>query len=495
MSNRNCRILFTLICLFISGPGFCQFTEKIVFNGKDSTNDYYLAVKPLSGNIKGVQVLITSFMPPELVLAESKLQNVGYGNDLLTIIASMGTSLWADSLATSRLNQIIRHVTEHYAADTSKFALGGFMYGGNIALRYTERCYENPSQYPVQPKAVFAINCPVDLIALNKWCEREIKKNYYPGTVGDAKFISGELNKKLGSFSDHPDKYIQSSPFYVGSDQLGNEKFLTNVPVRLYYDTDIEWELKNRRNSLFDTYMPEGSEMITRLMLAGNKAAEFVSSKQPAFKSSGVRSPYAWSVVDEVDCVQWIKKSLVIFNPQTYQPVYFLPVPAGWSTEVFSLPPDFAKKIPYKGIEDLRFFPGWGDVKSEEHWSYVYLWSLDDKPELDAAALQQSLVTLYTGLVGRNIEPRKIPKEKLFPVEAAIQKIKTTAGDQMTFEGTVHMLDYIAQVPMTLNVRIHIKDCSGKTPLCILFEVSPKPYEHPNWKKLDLLNAEFKCLK
>src|ERR1700712_2888880 len=104
MSNRNCRILITIIFIFISRTGFSQFTEKIIFNSKDSTNDYYLAIKPLSGNIKGVQVLIVSFMPPEFVLAESKLQNIGYGNDLLTIIASMGGSLWADSLATARVN-------------------------------------------------------------------------------------------------------------------------------------------------------------------------------------------------------------------------------------------------------------------------------------------------------------------------------------------------------------------------------------------------------
>jgi hypothetical protein len=487
-------VLSVTILFVLPKTVFSQFTEKVIYNNNDSTNDYYLAVKPLSGNIKGVQVLIVSFMPPEFVLAESKLQNIGYGNDLLTIIASMGGSLWADSLATARLNQIFIHVAERYSADTSKFVLGGFMYGGTIALRYAERCYENPLQFPIQPKAVFAIDCPVDLIALNKWCERQIKKNYYPGTVSDGKFISGELNKKLGSFSEHPEKYIHESPFYLGAQTTGNEKFLLNIPVRLYYDTDIVWELKNRRNSDFDTYIPEGSEMIARLMLAGNSEAEFVSSKQPGIRSTGLRSPHSWSVVDEVDCVQWIKKSLKIFNPQAYQPAYFLPVPDGWSTEQFSLPPDFAKKIAYKGVEDLRFFPGWGDVKSEEHWSYAYLWSLEGNPNLEASDFQQSLITLYTGLVGRNIEPRKIPKEKLFPVEATIQKIKTTTGDLKTFEGTVHMLDYIAQVPMTLNVRIHIKDCTGKTPLFILFEISPKPFDHPNWKKLDLLNTEFKCV-
>ena len=159
--------MFSLIILFsIPRQTLSQFSEKIVFNSKDSANDYYLAVRPLSGNIHGVQVLLTSFNPPEFVLAESKLPNIAYGNDLLTIIASLNQSFCADSSSVDRINQILQHVITHYSADTSRFVLGGFMYAGTTALRYTELCYENPSRYPVLPKAVFGINTPVDLTGL-----------------------------------------------------------------------------------------------------------------------------------------------------------------------------------------------------------------------------------------------------------------------------------------------------------------------------------------
>src|SRR5437762_1970331 len=107
-----------LIILFlIPRQALSQFSEKIVFNNKDTVNDYYLAVRPLSGNIQGVQVLLTSFNPPEYVLAESKLQNIAYGNDLLTVIASLGPSLCADSLSVDRINKIIQDVMTHYSPD------------------------------------------------------------------------------------------------------------------------------------------------------------------------------------------------------------------------------------------------------------------------------------------------------------------------------------------------------------------------------------------
>ena len=495
MSKNRLVLLFPIFLSFITETSFSQFSEKIIFSSQDSTNDYYLAVRPLSGNIQGVQVLLTSFNPPEFVLVESKLQNIAYGNNILTIIASLNESFCADSSSVNRINQILQHVITHYSADTSRFVLGGFMYAGTTALRYTELCYENPSRYPLLPKAVFAINSPVDLVGLARWCEVEIKKDYFSGDVGDAKFILGALTKKYGAYTENTDKYIQLSPFSRDAQSPGNEQFLKHVALRFYFDTDIEWQLQNRRNSYYDTYMPDATEMLKRIMLSGNTEAEFVSSRRPGVRSTGMRSPYSWSVVDEVDCIQWIKKKLKIFNPATYSPVYLLPIPGGWDTEQFALPPDFAKQLSFKGVEDLRFFPGWGDPNSEEHWSYFYLWSLDGKPAIDAHVLQDNLKTLYTGLVGRNIVPRKISKEKLFPVEVNIRIEKTALGDLKTFAGTVHILDYINQTPMTLNLRIHVKDCPDKLHSILLFEVSPKPPDHPNWRKLDQLNADFNCVK
>jgi hypothetical protein len=484
-----------LVSLFLSLPfaGFSQLGEKIIFNDLDSANDYYLAVQPVSGNIKGVLVMLSSYASPEYIFTESKLPNTASGNDLLTVIASLGTSLWADSSSVSRINHLLSHVLTRFQADTSKFVIGALGYSGNTALRYTEMCYEKPGKFPVLPKAVFAITCPVDLTALNSWCEREIKKNYFAGDVGDAKVIMESLTKQLGTYSEHPEKYIAASPFTQTSGTAGNEQFLDHVAVRLYYDADISWQLKTRRNSYYDTFIPDGSELIKKLLLSGNADAEFIYSKQPGVRVTGQKSPFSWSLVDEVDCVQWIKQSLKIFNPQTYAPVYQLPVPDGWSVERFSLPPDFAKEIKVTGVEDLRFFPGWRDPASEEHWSYAYLWWLGGNKDLDAQFLQENLRVLYSGLLNRNIKPRKIPAEKLYPVVTKMKNISTAAGDVKTFEGTVNMLNYINQQPMILNIIVHEKYCADKNHSFLLFEVSPKPFNHPNWEKLNKLNADFSC--
>jgi hypothetical protein len=230
-------------------------------------------------------------------------------------------------------------------------------------------------------------------------------------------------------------------------------------------------------------------------LLAGNNEAEFISSRLPGLRSSGIRNPHSWSVVDEVDCVQWIKEKLKIFNPNTYSPTYQLPVPEGWSVERFALPPEFAKQINYKGVEDVRFAPGWGDVKTEEYWSYAFLWWMEGNPEIKATNLQDNLKAYYSGLVARNIPIRKIPADKLFPVVASIHSVKTERGDLETWTGTVSMLDYMTQTPMILNILIHKKSYPGQDHAFLFFEVSPKPFAHPIWQKLNMLYADLACVK
>jgi hypothetical protein len=169
-------------------------------------------------------------------------------------------------------------------------------------------------------------------------------------------------------------------------------------------------------------------------------------------------------------------------------PPYKLDTPKGWTTEHFSLPPEFARQIPYKGTEDLRFAHGWADAGSEEHWAYAFVWWLEGRLQLTTDSLQSFLKDYYSGLVERNIVPRKIPKEKLIPVKTSFRIIATQPGDRTSFSGTIHMLDYLTQTPMTLNVIVHWKYLRSPDHTAVMFEVSPKPMDHHIWQQLNELN-------
>ncbi|MDB5090737.1 MAG: hypothetical protein JWR09_4731 [Mucilaginibacter sp.] len=483
----------TAVLLLLPFWGISQSIEKRSFNPADNAA-YYLAVRP-QGPIRGILVLFNIYQPAEAIPPETKLHNVAYANNLLTIYASLPHSLAADSSAINQINAILKDVVSNFQADTSRFVLAGFGFAGNVVLRYTELTGEHPGQYPVKPKAVFTIASFVDLQGLCHWCEREIKKNYDGGNVGDAKFILNYLTKPEGNIAAASARLKKMTPFDRDADTTGNEKFLTGLPVRLYYDGDITWDLTKRHNSVYDTELADGSELISRLLQAGNKDAELVLSKQPGYRSNGLRNSSALSIVDETDCIRWIFNKLNIFNPgnpQAWKAPYVFPMPERWTMERTSFPPSYSPNVPYKGFEDIHFPPGWGDSKTDDYWTVSYLFRLNGKHNMDAATLQDFLKVYYEGLVADNVPRRHIPKEKLVPINASLKKIKTDKGDLETYSGVISSLDYLAQVPIKLNCRIHLKP-GGENFTPLLIEVSPKPYEHPIWQKMEQTVEQFQC--
>jgi hypothetical protein len=182
------------------------------------------------------------------------------------------------------------------------------------------------------------------------------------------------------------------------------------------------------------------------------------------------------------------------FDPAKYDPPYTLSAPQGWDVERVAIPIEFAPSIPYKGVEDVRFTPGWGKSNTNEYWSYAFLWYLEGKPTMTSQIIEKNLAAYYTGLIDRNIEPRKIPKDKLFPVKVTIRKTTADQGDLETYSGTIHMLDYMEQKPMTLNCIVHVKSCPGKTNNTFMFhQISPRPLTNAVWTDLKKLWTSFDC--
>ena len=473
--KRGLLVVFGFLPLFVGAQKF----EKVVFDPADSVNGYYLAVRPFSGGIRGVLVVFTVFRSPEAILPETKLHNVAAVNNILTIYASIGRRLTPGAEVEERMDRLFAHVLSQYKVDSSVFAVGGYDAGGAAVLRYAELAQEHPEHYVIRPRVVFGIASPVDLGGLYRQCERELRKNY-PSSIEDARIELEMMKKEQGALGEHADQYAQWTPFDHTSETPGNERWLRHVAVRLYYDADEEWQLKARRNGYYDTYLPDGSELINRLLLQGNDRAEFVAAKQPGVRSNGERNPFAFSIVDEVDCIQWIMKEL---RP------YTIPIPDGWRREPYSLPPFFAPEVKFQGSEEVCLPSGWGVAGSPEYWSVALLWWLKGGQKIDAAALQENMRAYYGGLVVSNVDPVK--QDKMVPTKVEIRAIKTEAGDVSTYAGTVDMLDFMGMKPIRLNFLAHIRDCGDPGHIPVFLELSPKPYDDPIWDQVKQVKKRF----
>lgn len=181
------------------------------------------------------------------------------------------------------------------------------------------------------------------------------------------------------------------------------------------------------------------------------------------------------------------------FDGHKWQPPYKLDIPAGWEIERFLIPISFAPEINYKGVEDIRFTPGWGNAQSEEYWTYCFLWYLDGPVKIKAKQFAKNLKAYYTGLIASNMERQKISKDQLIPVHTSVKKTKRYGGDLHTYTGKIEMLDYMTKKPITLNCKIHIKACTGENKRYIFYEISPKPQTDNVWVNLNKIWAGFQC--
>lgn len=307
---KKIELVILLICF--ANIMFGQTIKEIELNNP-SVNNYYV-VEP-KGEIKGVMVLLPGGnSEPTSIFPETKLHNVAYLHNILTVAIDYGKSaLYINDNVLHRMNVVLSDVMKRYDFSKNKFVIGGYSAGGMVSLCYTVHSKKFPGETVIEPQGVFTADAPVDLAEIWYSLKREIKKNYSALAVNEAKYFLPNIEKEINGTPDSNfDNYVKHSPYTHRANDGGNVKYLLKTPVRLHHDPDIVWRLENRRQDFFDMNDPYASAMVNWLLLNGNDKAEFVVAKSPAMMSNGNRNTHAWSVIDEVSCVLWVKECLGI---------------------------------------------------------------------------------------------------------------------------------------------------------------------------------------
>ncbi len=308
------RFLLSLLLLF--GLLACQENrtfqtpkiERIVLDSNDAKYGYYNRVKP-EGEIKMALVLFPGFgQASEEVFLDTKFHQFAQEQQMLVVSFAGLYKLTADSSLDIKLNAFLRHLVDENRLNPTRFILGGFSAGGVIALRYAERCHENPEAYPILPRAIFMADAPVDLFHSWKLQEANLITQYAKASYEEAKWLKQFYQQYYGATpSENPERYIDLSPFSIDTNYGTHEQHLKNVAVRAYHDIDVAWRIKNRNQTAqFDNYVAT-SELINRLNLLGNTEAEFIQTFKTGYRRNGDRHPHSWSIVDEKECIAWMQ--------------------------------------------------------------------------------------------------------------------------------------------------------------------------------------------
>lgn len=238
---------------------------------------------------------------------------LAFNKEILTIVPSINNDYGVDDekAALDFLNFVFTETVTKYKAPKNKFILSGLSAGGMTALRYTEMSRDSSNRTSIIPTAVYGVDPPVDLAGLYYRSKRDIDRNIEHTGLSESKRIVESFNQQYGGSPDQqPKRYIESSMYSRSEINGGNATYLKNVPVRLYCDPDIEWNLKERNRDYYDMNAADESAMINFLNLTGNKKAEFISALGKGYRLDGTRHPHSWSIVDADDCIKWILKNI-----------------------------------------------------------------------------------------------------------------------------------------------------------------------------------------
>jgi hypothetical protein len=154
---------------------------------------------------------------------------------------------------------------------------------------------------------VFTVDSPIDIFTVYELLELAAKNNYSELAVEEAQRAMKFIQDDYGVPRKNIPTYSQLTAFSMDSALSQNERYLIRTAVRTYHDVDIEWRIKNRNQTVHLSNYEVSSELINRLVLMGNTRAEFMQSFRTGYRSNGQRHPHSWSIVNEVDCIQWVK--------------------------------------------------------------------------------------------------------------------------------------------------------------------------------------------
>ncbi|MEY3501370.1 MAG: hypothetical protein RL308_3043 [Bacteroidota bacterium] len=281
--------------------------EKVFLDEKDTTKNCYTILYPQKLPYSGYLFLMPGFgETAEDVLQQTDLPKKLALNGILTIIPTFQDgvlSFGIDNLSQQSFNNIILDVREKHKLTDLDYYVGGFSIGGSTAIKFAE----NES---LKPKAIFAIDPPLDLERFYNSSKREIRLSVNNSPDEERVYMIERIEKEMGGSPETALKnYYKMSPYSFNDTTQTAIKNIIRLPLRIYSEPDVNWWLKENAEDFTGMNATECSAMINELNRLGNTKAELIITQNKGYrKPDNRRHPHSWSIVDNDELIQWLVK-------------------------------------------------------------------------------------------------------------------------------------------------------------------------------------------
>ncbi len=297
-------LLLVLLAPFVQAQKF-EYTYR---NVADSSRNCYLSVIP-EGKIRGLIIRDFSSLPDTSRASSGFHISYAASGWMTLFVVSSKTfpDLAIDPEVLPTLDSIVSEVIEKYSIPRDNVFAGGVSSSGTRAVLYAQYCANGKSINGIKLAGVFAVDSPLDYERLWYESNHAVYRNYNEVAYQEGVLIMEHFTRMIGGApGDYQKEYQSYSPFCYSAPIPGNEKWLVDIPIRLYIEPDINWWIDNKRKDYYDINALDAAALTNRLKLLGSKEAELVVTQDKGYTRSGQRHPHAWSIVDQKDLLSWI---------------------------------------------------------------------------------------------------------------------------------------------------------------------------------------------
>jgi hypothetical protein len=247
---------------------------------------------------------------PKDILIQTGIPKYAATKGILTIIPVLKTGqlyFGSDMASQQSLKEMIELVVNKYQLKGKDFYIGGFSIGGTCVVKYAELSVQK--NYPIKPKAVFAIDPPLDWQRFYNAAKRVVRLSNPDKVNGEVTYIIDRIKKEMGGTPETALKnFYNNSPYSFSDTTQRAIKSLVKMPIMIISEPDINWWLSQRGYDYSYINVTDQAAMINELQRLGNNKAVLVTTSGKGYRQpNNMRHPHSWSIADPEQTIKWLQ--------------------------------------------------------------------------------------------------------------------------------------------------------------------------------------------
>ncbi len=270
------------------------------------SNEDYELIKPV---VKSNAVLVLFGGFPERaddIKREFKIIDIAKENSIAVLFMNFNRKLWLEKNEKVELATLLQNAILKNKLPTNNIYIGGMSSGGAISLLISDFIV-GMKQFHIDPKGVFIIDSPIDLLGLYHVTKRTIKKNADAPFVQESTWLFETLGKQLGNPKDSINAFEDYSVYTSQTGSIKNLSKLKNTKIRLYTEPDTNWWKEHAKVDYEDMnayFIKKLSEVLKKEF--GETKIEYIATSNKGYRANGERHPHSWSIVDKKELINWM---------------------------------------------------------------------------------------------------------------------------------------------------------------------------------------------